>query len=341
MRKLIGITLVVLAAVFSLQWMEPVSPVDTWNEQTPVYEVLQFLGDAAPAHAMQTTPEQIKMGEELVKLGRTTKPGGGTSKYISLYNNCTHCHNIGREDPDLRLSNPETRLDYVIKNGGAFLQGTTFHGIVNRESWYNDDYVLKYGDLVKPANQSLREAIQLCARECSSGRYLEQWEEDAIVAYYWSLQLKMGELDLTADNWEQLKREAIDPNRHEFLRNGLKTFYKTKSPADFVDPPHDKAKGYDFTGNAENGQKIWEYGCLTCHREHGISQMVLDNSVMTARKFTRNFDKDKNWSLYEILRHGTHAKPGHRQYMPHYTLERMSHQQVEDLRAFLEQRAQG
>lgn len=322
-----------------MQWMEPASPVDGWNKDTPVAEVLQYLGDPAPLHAMKPTPEQIKMGEELVKLGRTTKAGGGKSKYISKYNNCTHCHNLEQEDPDLRLSNPDTRLDYVIKNDRKFLQGTTFHGIVNRESWYNDDYVLKYGDLVKPANKSLREAIQLCCKECSSGRYAEQWEEDAILAYYWSLQLKMGELDFTEDNWAQLKREANSKDRHEFLRNGIKTFYKLKSPADFVDPPHDRDKGYGHAGNAVNGKKVWDNSCKTCHKTAGISQMVLDDSKMTARKFTRNIDREKDWSLYQIVRHGTHAEPGHRQYMPLYTLDRMSHQQVEDVRAYLEQRA--
>ena len=65
--------------------------------------------------------------------------------------------------------------------------------------------------------------------------------------------------------------------------------------------------------------------------------MVLDDSKMTARKFTRNIARDKDWSLYEIVRHGTHGDLGHRQYMPLYTLDRMSHQQVEDLRSYLQQ----
>ena len=48
-------------------------------------------------------------------------------------------------------------------------RGTTFYGITNRETWYNDDYYKKYGDLVKPANENLVEAVQLCAMECSQG----------------------------------------------------------------------------------------------------------------------------------------------------------------------------
>ena len=149
----------------------------------------------------------------------------------------------------------------------------------------------------------------------------------------------MGDLALSDENWAQLRKEGKDKGRHEFLRNGLKYFYSQKSAADFVDPPADKHKGYGLTGVAANGKKIWENSCLTCPKKYGISQMVLDNSIMTARKFARNFAKDRDWSLYEIVRHGTHAEPAHRQYMPHYTLDRMSHQQVEDLRAFLTERA--
>ena len=37
------------------------------------------------------------------------------------------------------------------------------YGTVNKVSWYNGDYFKKYGALVKPANQSLKEAIHLCA----------------------------------------------------------------------------------------------------------------------------------------------------------------------------------
>ena len=66
--------------------------------------------------------------------------------FISKYYVCTTCHNLEIEDPDLRVSDPETRLTFAKENDLPFLQGSTFKGIVNRESWYNDDYVKKYGD---------------------------------------------------------------------------------------------------------------------------------------------------------------------------------------------------
>ena len=40
-----------------------------------------------------------------------------------------------------------------------------------------------------------------------------------------------------------------------------------------------------------------------------------------------------------MVRHGTHPAPGHREYMPHYTKERMTDQQVEDLERYILERA--
>ena len=108
--------------------------------------------------------ELIRMGEELVKEGRTMGPDGKRTKYISKHYVCTTCHNIEIEDPDLKINDPQARLEYAVQHNLPSLQGTTFKGIVNRESWYNDDYVKKYGDeKIEIAHENLREAIQLCA----------------------------------------------------------------------------------------------------------------------------------------------------------------------------------
>ncbi len=78
---------------------------------------------------------------------------------------CTTCHNLEREDPDLRVSDPEARLPYVKKKGIPFLQGTTFRGIVNRESWYNDDYVRKYASCYSTTIPK----VELGAEVCDNG----------------------------------------------------------------------------------------------------------------------------------------------------------------------------
>ena len=44
--------------------------------------------------------------------------------------------------------------------------------------------------------------------------------------------------------------------------------------------------------------------------------------------------------LYHIVRKGTYADKGWRPYMPHFTEQKMSDQQVEDLRVYIEQMAE-
>ena len=78
-----------------------------------------------------------------------------------------------------------------------FYIGNGEWGIVNRESWFNDDYVKKYGEEAHAAQKSLRDAIQLCSRECSQGRELTEEEMKAVLAYVWSLQLTLSDLALT------------------------------------------------------------------------------------------------------------------------------------------------
>jgi mono/diheme cytochrome c family protein len=46
-------------------------------------------------------------------------------------------------------------------------------------------------------------------------------------------------------------------------------------------------------------------------------------------------------SMYQVIRYGTPPKSGKRAYMPQYTSEKMSDQQVADLRAYIESRATG
>ncbi len=150
------------------------SPNVLLSDDKIVSEVLVDLGEPIPKHARpNASKETIQMGRDLVFESRTIDANGKKSKYISRFYTCTSCHSPVKEDPIVSSFDPQVRLDYAEKNGLKFLQGSTFYGIANRESWYNDDYEKKYGDLVKPARNSLAESTQLCAKICSSGRYLE------------------------------------------------------------------------------------------------------------------------------------------------------------------------
>lgn len=338
-RKLITITTLMAVSCFIMAfvWNNKAKPLDS---SSSVYQLLLDLGASKVKHDKGSpSTELIAQGKDIVLKGRT-KTDKGYSKYVSKHFVCTNCHNIDQEDPDLRFSNPDTRLAYVRAKNIPFLQGSTFYGIVNRETWYNDDYIKKYGDLVKPAREDLTEAVQLCAKVCSQGRYLKDWELNAVMAYLWSLEFKLKDLNLPDELIKNLEKAKAAGSSNEQLVKQVKSYYAPKSPATFSEPPSNKNEGYEgLTGNVENGAKVYESGCQSCHSSKGPSRLILDDSKMTFRKLKRNLEKSNNFSIYEIVRHGTHALEGHKPYMPHYTLERMSHQQVEDLKAYVLDRA--
>lgn len=330
--KKIRMTLLIILPAMVMIAMIPNKEILKWDKETPVFDVLNELGETKPDHHVELSDDAIKRGEELVKLGKTIGPNGEKGKYISKFYTCTSCHNIEREDPNLAVVDSEARLKYAMEKNLPYLQGSTFWGITNREAWYNDDYVLKYGDLVRKAEHSLIESTQLCAVVCSQGRALDDWEMNSILAYMWSLQIKMGDLNISD---EDLKAwESNSPEENVAL---IKSKYLQKSPATFAHLPEDKSKGYDFEGRPELGKAIFELGCQHCHRPNGESDVVLENNELSLNWLERHITDNSDLSIYQIIRKGTYAEYGHKEYMPHYTLQKMSHQQIEDLRSFIEQ----
>ena len=242
-----GIILVVSLFIYS-SMPEP-------EQSQPVAELLYSMGEPKPAHYLETSsPDLIQRGEELVTLGRTIGPDGKQSSYISKYYVCTSCHNTVREDPDLSVVDQQARLKYARDQQIPYLQGSTFWGIVNRETWYNDDYVLKYGELVKEAEKSLKASVELCATVCAQGRSLKDWEMESILAYLWSLEMTLSDLDLSEADKKRLNGSSSDGDKIDLI----KSKYLQKSPATFVDPPSDKQAGYDYEGNPELGKVIYE-----------------------------------------------------------------------------------
>lgn len=320
-----------------------VEPTGNWDPSTPVADVLHSLGEPMPDNRpADMSPETIKKGKEIVFMGYTTGPDGNRSRVQSRYFLCTNCHLTEREDPDLRVSDPEARLDFVLGKGMPFLQGTTLYGTVNKVSWYNGDYERKYGDWIKPARHSLKGAIELCSTVCSQGRSLEEWEMNAVLAYFWSISLKLGDLNLSKADWERLAEVQKAGKKDAATAEWLRSFYRQGSPATFLEAPEDKRKGYADVqkGNPVIGKKLYVNGCMSCHSQQGSSKYLkLDTGSLSLNMFRRNIAQSGYLSIYEIIRHGTHATAGHRPYMPNYTAERMSNQQVEDLRAFIEQGA--
>ncbi len=311
------------------------------SESTSVWELLKALGEPAPNHEVNTSMRgySVAMGKVIVEDGA----GSVNGKKVRLQSKhfvCTSCHNITKEDSDLVKVDPQSRLDYCAENGIPYLQGTTLYGAVNRSSFYNGDYEKKYGDLVKPARNNLREAIQLCAVECSQGRRLSTVEMESVLAYLWTLDLKLGDLNLNDNEFKQIQAHLKDNSKdHKDAIVLLKSKYRQDSPATFVAPPTDRKKGNGLTGDPANGKKFYETSCLHCHENERYSFFNLDDSQQSFCYLKGHFGKYSHASVYQVARWGTPPHPGKRAYMPQYTAEKMSEQQLADLRAYIESRA--
>lgn len=305
---------------------------DKWDENTPLSTVLYAMGAPIPSHYRETLDlEKVRMGKEMVSKGRATKTDGSKSRFISKFFVCTDCHNQVQEDPFLSDPNPEDRLAYAVKNNLNYLQATTFWGVTNRTTWYNGDYEIKYGSLVDKAKTSLEESTQLCAKECSSGRHLEAWELECIVQYYGSLQIKLGDLNLGESDWRKIRILSGSEKDRKELGSWLVSKIMTASPATFIEHQEYKAPTENLDQAYEDGKNIYALGCQTCHRTYGPSQYVLETNRSEFRRFRKHLGDHGDFDAGQIIRNGTHAEPGHLQYMPLYTAERLSENQMNSL----------
>lgn len=307
---------------------------------TSVAEVLEKLGDpplSKPDRTMHGV--SAEKGKNLVLTGYAIAPGGNVTDKQSKHFVCTSCHNVEREDPDLTVSDPQARLEYVVENKLPFLQGTTLYGAVNRTNFYNDYYIEKYGELVEDAQEDIRGAIKLCAIECAQGRELESWEVESILAYLWEIDLKIGDLNLSEAQQQRIEQALNADAQDAELVDLIKSKYLQASPATFVKPPESRKAGYDLVGDPANGQLIYEASCLHCHENQRYAFFNLDDSALTHKFMTKHIPRYTRYSLYQVGRYGTYPLPGKRAYMPLYTNEKMSNQQMEDLRAYMEKMA--
>ena len=280
-----------------------------------------------------------KRGEALVKEGFSSRPGGGRTKKQSKHFVCTSCHNVEREDPDLRFADPEARLIYTNKKGLPFLQATSLYGAVNRESFYNGDYYKKYGELVIPARDNIREAIQLCAIECAQGRKLLPWELESILAYLWTIDLKLSDLNLSDEEQEFVENAYRNRTRQDSAAMLVSSRYRKDSPASFGDAFESMQEAEEIKGNPENGKLVYENSCLHCHEDRRYSYFLLDNEDLTFEHLAKKSDGFSKHSIFQVIRYGVFSKAGKRSYMPQYPLEKMSDQQLADLEAYIEMRA--
>lgn len=329
------IILAILLTLFGFASREQKLPGDF-----PVYKLLEAFGDTPLPHKANLTIEGVsaERGRDIVIEGMS-EVAGRKSRRQSKHFTCISCHNIQREDPDLANPSAEARLAYVSEHDMPFLQGSPLYGIVNRRSFYNGDYDKKYGDLVKPTRHNLREAIQLCAIECSQGRKLRDFELESILAYLWTIDLKLNDLLITDDEMNIIQHAFDTGEKKGEAMRILRSKYLDASPATFLDPPADRKTGDGLTGDARNGALIYKHSCQYCHFEHRNSFLLLDNTKMTFQHLLHKAGTYDPHSIYQVIRYGTPPKGGKEAYMPQYTKEKMTDQQMADLRAYIEQEA--
>ncbi len=314
----------------------------TVGKETPVRQVLDYFGESPAAHDLEDiTEEQVEQGRQLVFEGRTKSSTGKKSRLQSKHFKCISCHNMEREQADLTSSDSQDILDYAVEKNLPLLQGSSLFGVVNRETFYNGDYQKKYAGnpRIRKANKDIREAIQLCAVECAQGRPFKKWELEAVLAYLWSLEMKLGDLDLSDADYGMLRKAGGEnsPEGKRKIIDFVKSKYALSAPATFGRTPGDATQGYEgITGNPENGKEVYERGCLYCHGGKKYSFYELDKDKMTFQHLQRHIPKYDRYSVYQVSRYGAPSYPGKRAYMPQYPIERLSNQQLEDLRTYID-----
>jgi mono/diheme cytochrome c family protein len=161
---------------------------------------------------------------------------------------------------------------------------------------------------------------------------------ESVMAYLHTIGLKLSDLPDTAPTIERINRGITnkDASREGIIAD-LKASYLLSSPATFVLPPKDRKTGFPVaaTPNPTNGAVVYERACLHCHEKRRYSFFELGEGVDHYNFMSKHFPRYTRYSTYQVTRYGTSPIPGKKAYMPHYTKERMSDLQVEDLRAYL------
>lgn len=333
----------VIVLAFAFEWggatkISAYMPADTKQStnlaEMGVEEVLIKLGEVPPIHYIPVlNKDSARMGEEMIRYGKLQD---GSNKRISKYFFCTDCHNLQKETADPADESPEAVLEYGKKNKIPFLPAATFYGMYNKQHWYNGDYDKKYGDLVKPTRDTLFNAIQLCATQCSQGREMTDWEIRCVMHYFKSLEYKIGDLVFTDYEIKLLGKSIM--NDHALAREIIHSRYNEINDATFGTSQIPEIEGH--VPNLENAEYIYVYGCLHCHSpEKHITNFDLGMDKLSFKFLEAKLYKYNSFSLSHITRYGTYAISGRKQYMPQYSMENMSDSQLLDLIGYIKHKA--
>lgn len=295
-----------------------------------VEDVLLKLGDKQPLHYIQNLNlDSVKMGHDLITTGRIKD---SRNKKQSKFFVCIDCHNVVPEVSDLSDESPSARIKYGKEKNIAFLPASTFYGMYNKTNWYNGDYAKKYGSLVAPTRDTLVNAIQLCATQCSQGRKLDNWEVRTILHYYKSIALQVRDLRVTSKEMDRLTKYVISNDKGGVKL--LKSKFNEINDATFGQTQLPVIDGYK--PDIENGAYIFNNGCLHCHGSgNNITNFEFDDNQLTMAFLESQISHYNHFSVPYLVRKGTYAIAGKKAYMPQYPLEKMSHEQLLDLLGYI------
>ncbi len=296
-----------------------------------VEDALISVGDKKPIqYIAKADLDSARMGEEIVKYGSLLD---GSNKRVSKFFICTDCHNLQLESADPADESPEAVLEYGKKNNVPFLPASTFYGMYNKRHWYNDEYAKKYGALVVPTRDTLENAIQLCATQCSQGRELEKWEIRTILHYFKTLELKIADLKFDQKELDLFGNYIVNDKAKAIQL--IKSKYSEVNHAHFGTSTIPVIEGYQ--PSESNGKYIFNQGCLHCHdSETGITNFTMSDSELSLNFLYRKRDNYNNYAVPHITRYGTYAMSGWKQYMPMYSFEKMSEKQMLDLLYYIQ-----
>lgn len=288
-------------------------------------------------------------GRDLLVKGQVDDPptGPSPSARLSKSYRCVHCHNLVREDVNLRSQEPEARekllrgsvASHGEKRDGSIpslVPGTTFWGAINRTRFYNGTFQkynsLKIADGSRMNPERIADAVQICSRFCSAGRYPEPWELDSILAALWELELKAKDLDLAPDAMRKVTDalSGSDPKATEEARTLVQNSFLNQALAEVREKPAHFTKNIDVyeggrteTGEAERGALVFSASCGGCHGA--------DVAAPGVKVLARRAREDSNF--YRAPLRGTERLGG--LYMPLFTAQRLSARQLADVRAYL------
>ncbi len=341
-------TLVVLAGFTFKKQLNVFQAAYTIAGNKPVWDVSEKLGKIKINQVNRSIKGvSAEKGKDIVLNGSSLKQNNkGRTGIQSPYFRCTACHNTQKELADLTNISSESRLEYALKNDLPFLQGTTFYGLINRSSYYNDDYQKKYGHIpiIKASNTNIRKAIQLCATQCAQGRALENWEIESILAYCWTIGLTLDDLKLSEAKQKTIE-EAINTKQNTAAALQIvDAAFLDRSPAHFAeDRKFEKIEATLLSDQKRflEGAHIYERSCLHCHKNERYSFFNLDKSKFSFKNLLQRTKTGSMGSLHKITRHGTWPLAGKKAYMPLYPIEKLSENQLTNLRIYVENMAHG